>query len=105
MTVSINPVRASHRRVGAPEWNGGPRSDLPDALAQAVTGQAAVADNPAGHIRQAVEQVPCHGQFVPLSRREREGNGPAASVRDDTGLGAQAAARAAKHFTMIPLSA
>ena len=105
MAVGIDPLRTSHRRIGALGWDGGPCAHLPDALAKGIGGEAAVTDNPSGHIGQATQQPRSKRQFMRLSGGERKGNGPPAPLGDYAGFCAVAAATAAKRLTTISLLA
>src|SRR3954464_3848661 len=103
--VVVDPRWAGDWCVGALGRDGRAGADVPDPLAEGVGGVAAVADHPARHVRQTVQQVRRHRQFMGLTGREREGNGTPATVRDHAGLGAVAATRAAERLTAVSLLA
>ena len=84
---------------------GGTRAQVPDALAKGIGGEAAVPNNPSGHIRQTAEQSRRKGKFMRLTGGERESDGAPAPVCDHAGFCAIAAARAAKRLTHISLTA
>jgi len=105
VSVGVDPRRAADGRVGAFGRDGGPCAQVPDALAKGIGGEAAVPDNPPGHVRQTAEQPRGKRQFMRLSGGECEGNGPPAPVCDHTGFCAVAAARAAKRLAHISLVA
>ena len=105
MAVVVDPLRAGDGRVGTPGRDGGPCAQVPDALAKGIRGEAAVPDNPPGHVRQTAEQTRGKRQFMRLPGGEREGNRAPAPVRDHTGFRAIAAARAAKRLAHISLTA
>ena len=105
MAVVVDPLWAGDGRVGTPGWDGGTRAQVPDALAKGIGGEAAVPDNPPGHVGQTAEQPRGKRQFVRLPGGEREGDGAPAPVRDYAGFRAIAAARAAKRLARISLLA
>jgi hypothetical protein len=57
------------------------------------------------HTGQAGEQARRQGKFMGLARGQGEGDGPPAARGDHAGLGAPAAARAAKRFAHVSLCA
>ena len=71
-------------------------------VAEGVAGVASVGHDPTRDARQTVEQGDGVREFVGLPRRDPEGDGPTRPVRDDYGLGAIAATRAAKRLTRTP---
>src|SRR6185369_14781558 len=105
MAVVVDPLRAGNGRVGTPGRDGGTRAQVPDALAKGIGGEAAVPDNPPGHVRQTAEQTRGKRQFMRLPGGEREGNRAPAPVRDHAGFCAIAAARAAKRLAHLSLTA
>ena len=64
MAIGVDPLRASDRRVGALGRDGGTCAQVPDALAEGIGSEAAVPDNPSGHIRQTAEQPRRKGQLM-----------------------------------------
>jgi hypothetical protein len=105
MAVGVDPLRAGDRRIGTFGRDGGPCAQVPDALAKGIGGEAPVADNPSGHVRQTVEQPRGKGQFMRLPGGERESDGAPAPVCDYAGFRAIAAARTAKRLAYISLLA
>src|SRR3954452_24337606 len=105
MAIVVDPLRAGDGRVATFGWDGGTRAQVPDTLAKGIGGEAPIADNPSGHVRQTAEQPRGKRQFMRLSGGEREGNGAPAPVCDHTGFCAIAAARAAKRLAHISLLA
>src|SRR5215213_576104 len=85
--------------------SGGTCAQVPDALAKGIGGEAAVPDNPPGHIRQTAEEPRGKRQFMRLPGGKRKGNGAPAPVRDHTGFCAVTPARAAKRLAHISLLA
>jgi hypothetical protein len=72
-------------------------------LAEGVAGVAAIPDHPERHAGEGGEEWHRVRQFVRLTRREGEGNGAPGAVGDHEGLGPEAATRAAKRLTLVPL--
>jgi hypothetical protein len=72
-------------------------------LSEGVAAIAAVCHDPDRHAGQAREQRHGAGQFMRLTWREGEGDGPAPAVGNHAGLGAIAATRTAKRLTRTPL--
>ncbi len=103
VAVGVDPVWAGHGRLVLLGRDRGPGAQVPDVLAKAMAAVAAVGDDPAGHAWQLVEQRHGMRQLVRLAWCEDKGHGPAYRVGDHASLGAIAAARAAKRFTMVPL--
>jgi hypothetical protein len=101
VAVGIDPLRAGEGRVGALGRDGGTCAQVPDALAKGIGGEAAIPDNPSGHVRQTAEQPRGKRQFMCLPGGQREGNGPPAPVYDYTGFRTAAAARAAKRLAHV----
>src|SRR5829696_7701744 len=104
IAVGIDPVRTGDRRLIGLGRDRRPRTDAPDVLAEAVTGITAIRYYPAGHPRQSVEQRNGVRQFVRLTRCKAKRDGASQTVGDHASLGAIAATRATKCFTIVSLS-
>ena len=81
----------------------GPCPHVPDVLAEAMTGVAAVSNHPLGHPRQASQKRNGVGQLMHLARRDVECDGVPRSVCDHASLGPIPTPRTAQRFTLIPL--
>ena len=79
-------------------------ADAPDVLTKAMAGVAAISDHPRWHTRQLLQQRDGMRQFMRLTGCDPKRDGEAGGIRDHAGLGAIAATRAAKCFTIISLS-
>ena len=87
--------------TGALRRDRGPRTHVPDALAEGVRGEAAVAHHPERRLRQPLQQAWRRRQLVRLARREGEGDRAPAALGDHAGLRAEAAARAAERLARV----
>lgn len=103
VAVAVDPVGAGDRRLVALGRHPRTRTGVPDVVAEAMAGIAAVAHHPLGHAGQLAEEWDGVRQFVRLSRRDAKADGAASSVCDHAGLGAIAATRPAKSFTSVSL--
>ncbi len=101
--MGVDPVRAGDGRLVPLEWDCGACAQVPDVLAEGMTAVATVGDNPAGHARQLVEQRHGIRQLVRLLWCPDESDCPADRVGHHASLGAIAATRPAKCFTMVSL--
>lgn len=101
VAVGVDPLRTGKRclvGLGRDRW---PCTGSPDRLAEAMTGVAAVTHHPLRHARKLIEQRKGVGQFVRLTGHDAERDGASSPVGDHAGLGAIAATRAAKSFTIV----
>jgi hypothetical protein len=76
---------------------------VPDALAEGITGNAEISDDPLRHVRHPAEQARRPQQLVRLAWGDPDG--PDAGVGVHARLGTSAAARTAKRLTTISLPA
>ncbi len=104
VAVVVDPGRTGYRRFIGFGWDRRFRTQAPDVFAEAVAGIAAISHKPARHTRQAVEQWNGFRQLVRLTGRDPESNRSSQAVGDHASLGAIAATRAAKCFTIVSLS-
>jgi hypothetical protein len=103
VAVGVDPGRAGHRGLVALGRNGRTRAEVPDEPAERLRGVTTIGHDPQRQSRAKAQQNRRHWQFIGLSGREGEANRPAGAVRYDTSFGGEAAARAAKRFTLLPL--
>src|SRR3954454_14507320 len=101
VAIVVDPAWAGHGRFVFLGRDRRPGTLVPDDLAERVRGIAFVADDPAGNVGQAIDQIPGPGEFVSLPRGQGGAERPAGAVGDHAGFGAVAAARAAKRLTHV----
>jgi hypothetical protein len=104
IAIIVDPVRTGEQcfiGLGRDRRSG---SQAPDVLTKGMAGVAAIGHDPARHARQTVEQWNSLRQFVRLTRRNPKRDGAGQTIGDQTSLGAIAATRATKCFTMVSLS-
>ena len=102
VAVHVDPRRTTDGRLALLGRDGRPCPHCPDLLAQPVRGEALVAHDPHRLARQLPQQARRDGRLVRLAGCQGEGDGPSARVRHRYGLGAIAATRAPKRFTLVP---
>src|SRR4051795_3153616 len=103
VAIVVDPAWAGHGRFVFLGRDRRPSALVPDELAERVRGIALVADDPSRDIRQAIDQILGQGEFVGLTWGQSEADRPAGTIGDHAGLGAIAAARAAKRLTHVAL--
>jgi hypothetical protein len=101
----MDPGRIDDRRVRSSRWNGRAGAHLPDPLAKASEACPRSPATQHGTSGRRLEQTGCERQFMRLARRESKGDGPPTPVGDHVSPCAIAAARSAKRFASISLSA
>src|SRR4051795_9553340 len=103
VAIVVDPAWAGHGRFVFLGRDRRPGTLVPDELAERVRGIALVADDPAGNVGQALDQILGQGEFMGLTWGQSEADRPAGTIGDHAGLGAVAAARAAKRLTHVAL--
>src|SRR3954463_3216561 len=91
VAIVVDPAWAGHGRfvfLGRDRRSG---TLVPDELAERVRSIAFVADDPAGNVGQAIDQILGQGEFVGLTWGQSEADRPAGTIGDHAGLGAVAA--------------
>src|SRR4051812_41675012 len=69
VAIVVDPARAGDGRLVALGRDRRPCALVPDELAERVRGIALVADDPAGHVGQAIDQIRGRGKFMSLIAR------------------------------------
>lgn len=80
ITVGVNPLWTGDGRLMPLRRDRRPRAHVPDMLAEAMAGVAAVPHHPLRHARQLIQQRDGLGQLMRLSGRDPEGDGATSAV-------------------------
>jgi site-specific DNA recombinase len=103
VAIVVDPAWAGHGRLVFLGRDRRPGALVPDELAERVRRIAFVADDPAGNVGQAIDQILGQGKLMSLTGRQGEADRPTGAVGDHAGLGAITATRSAKRFTHVAL--
>src|SRR4051812_12841346 len=103
VAVHVDPGRARDGRLialGRDRWT---RAELPDEVAECLTGVAAIGHNPGRDEGEKRQEQWGQRQFVRLPGSQGEANGATGGIGDHASLGSKTAARTAKPLTRVAL--
>ncbi|GEM99161.1 hypothetical protein MRA01_37010 [Methylobacterium radiotolerans] len=99
--MGVDPLRTARGSLVALGRDSGLCPGVPDVLPEAMTGVAAIRDDPSRIARQLLKQGQRVRQFMGLPRCDPEGDRAACTVGDHAGFGPIPATRSAKSLTII----